>query len=50
MDINPQWIMTFACNAMVTSIAVAFVNTRVAKTQFSANVLSVNRYAATVTD
>ena len=44
MDINPQWItLIFACNAMIASIAGPFVNTRVAKTQFNANVLSVNR-------
>ena len=44
MDINPQWItLVFACNAMIASIAGAFVNTRIAKTQFNANVLSVNR-------
>lgn len=44
MDINPQWItLVFACNAMIASIAGAFVNTRVAKTQFNANMLSVNR-------
>ena len=44
MDINPQWItLIFASNAMIASIAGAFVNTRVAKTQFNANVLSVNR-------
>lgn len=44
MDINPQWItLVLACNAVITSIAVAFVNTRVARTQFSANVLSTNR-------
>jgi hypothetical protein len=44
MDINPQWItLILACNAMVASMAGAFVNTRIAKTQFNANVLSVNR-------
>ena len=44
MDINPQWItLAFACNAMIAAIAGLFVNTRVAKTQFNANVLSVNR-------
>ena len=44
MDINPQWItLIFACNAMIASIASAFVNTRIAKTEFKANVLSVNR-------
>jgi hypothetical protein len=44
MDLNPQWItLAFACNAMIASIASAFVNARVAKTQFNANVLSVNR-------
>ena len=43
MDINPQWItLIFASNAMIASIAGAFVNTRVAKSQFNANVLSVN--------
>jgi hypothetical protein len=44
MDINPQWItLAFACNAMIAAIAGLFVNTRNAKTQFNANVLSVNR-------
>ena len=44
MDINPQWItLILACNAMIASTAGAFVNTRIAKTQFNANVLSVNR-------
>ena len=44
MDINPQWItLVFACNAMIATIASALVNTKVAKTQFKANVLSVNR-------
>ena len=44
MDINPQWItLVFACNAMIASIAGAFVSTRIAKIEFKANVLSVNR-------
>lgn len=44
MDVNPQWItLAFACNAMIASIAGAFVSVRVAKTQFNANVLSGNR-------
>ncbi|WP_414474366.1 hypothetical protein [Microvirga sp. M2] len=44
MDINPQWItLVFASNAMIASIAGAFVNTRNAKIEFKANVLSVNR-------
>ncbi|MBZ6079039.1 hypothetical protein [Microvirga puerhi] len=44
MDINPQWItLIFASNAMIASIAGAFVNTRNAKIEFKANVLSVNR-------
>lgn len=44
MDINPQWItLIFACNAMVASMAGALVNTKIAKTQFNATVLSVNR-------
>jgi hypothetical protein len=44
MEINPQWItLIFACNAMIASIAAAFVNTRAATTEFRANVLSVNR-------
>ena len=42
--INPYWItLIFACNAMIASIAGVFVHTRVARTQFNANVLSVNR-------
>ncbi|WP_046869699.1 hypothetical protein [Microvirga massiliensis] len=44
MDINPQWItLVFASNAMIASIAGAFVNTRIARIEFKANVLSVNR-------
>ncbi|WP_114948086.1 hypothetical protein [Microvirga calopogonii] len=44
MDINPQWItLVFASNAMIASIAGAFVNTRNARIEFKANVLSVNR-------
>lgn len=44
MDINPQWItLVFASNAMIASIAGAFVNTRIAKIKFKASVLSVNR-------
>ena len=44
MDINPQWItLVFASNAMIASIAGAFDNTRIAKIEFKANVLSVNR-------
>ena len=44
MDLNPQWItLAFACNAMIASIASAFVTTRVAKTEFNARVLSANR-------
>lgn len=44
MDINPQWItLVSACTAMIASIAGPFVNTRIAKFQFKADVLSVNR-------
>lgn len=44
MDINPQWItLAFACNAMIAAMAGLFVNTRIAQTEFKANVLSVNR-------
>lgn len=44
MDINPQWItLVSACTAMIASIAGPFVNTRIAKIQFKADVLSVNR-------
>jgi hypothetical protein len=44
MDFNPQWItLVLASNAMIASIAGAFVNTRIAKIEFKANVLSVNR-------
>ena len=44
MDINPQWItLVFASNAMIASIAGPFVSTRIAKIEFKANVLSVNR-------
>ena len=44
MDINPQWItLVFAINAMIASIAGPFVSTWIAKIEFKANVLSVNR-------
>lgn len=44
MDINPQWItLVFATNAMIAAIAGPFVNTRIARFEFRANVLSVNR-------
>jgi hypothetical protein len=44
MDINPQWItLISATTAMIASIAGPFVNTRIAKFEFKANVLSVNR-------
>ncbi len=44
MDLNPQWItLVLACTAMIASIAGPFVNTRIARIQFKANVLSVNR-------
>ncbi|ANY83753.1 hypothetical protein BB934_36600 (plasmid) [Microvirga ossetica] len=44
MDINPQWITLIAAStAMIASIAGPFVNTRIAKFEFKANVLSVNR-------
>lgn len=44
MDINPQWItLVFASNAMIASIAAPLVSTRIAKIEFKANVLSVNR-------
>ncbi|BCH21575.1 hypothetical protein [Mesorhizobium sp. L-8-3] len=44
MSIMLQWItLVTACTAMVASVAGAFVNTRIAKLQFKANVLSVNR-------
>lgn len=44
MDLNPQWItLVVACTAMIASIAGPFVNTRIARIQFKANVLSVNR-------
>lgn len=44
MDINPQWItLISACTAMIASIAGPYVNTRIAKIQFRADVLSVNR-------
>ena len=45
MDINPQWItLVFACNAMIASIAGPLVSTRIARIEFKANVLSVNRH------
>jgi hypothetical protein len=44
MDVNPQWItLISACTAMIASIAGPYVNTRIAKIQFNADVLSVNR-------
>lgn len=44
MDINPQWVtLVSACTAMIASIAGPYVNTRIAKIQFNADVLSVNR-------
>lgn len=44
MDLNPQWItLVAASTAMIASIAGPFVNTRIARFQFKANVLSVNR-------
>ena len=44
MDINPQWItLVFAANAMIASIAGPLVSTRIARIEFKANVLSVNR-------
>lgn len=44
MDLNPQWItLVLACTAMIASIAGPFVNTRIARIQFNASVLSVNR-------
>lgn len=44
MDPLPQWItLVTACTAMIASIAGPFVNTRIARIQFKANVLSVNR-------
>ncbi|MCA1952049.1 MAG: hypothetical protein LDL25_05030 [Hyphomicrobiales bacterium] len=44
MNFNPQWItLVVACTAMIASIAGPYVNTRIAKFQFRANVLSVNR-------
>lgn len=44
MDLNPQWItLVLACTAMIASIAGPFVNTRIARIQFKASVLSVNR-------
>ena len=44
MDINPQWItLVFATNAMIAAIAGPFVSTRIARFEFRANVLSVNR-------
>jgi hypothetical protein len=44
MDINPEWItLVFASNAMIASVAGAFVNTKTARIAFKANVLSVNR-------
>jgi hypothetical protein len=45
MDINPQWItLVFAANAMIASIAGPLVSTRIARLEFKANVLSVNRH------
>jgi hypothetical protein len=44
MDVNLQWItLISATTAMIASIAGPFVNTRIAKFEFKANVLSVNR-------
>jgi hypothetical protein len=44
MDVNPQWItLVSALTAMIASIAGPLVNTRIATTEFKANVLSVNR-------
>lgn len=44
MDLNPQWITLIAAStAMIASIAGPFVNTRIARFEFRANVLSVNR-------
>jgi hypothetical protein len=44
MEINPQWItLVSALTAMIASVASLFVNTRIAQTEFKANVLSVNR-------
>jgi hypothetical protein len=44
MTIAPEWItLIFASNAMIASIAGPVVSTRIARTQFKANVLSVNR-------
>ncbi|WP_445503061.1 hypothetical protein [Microvirga sp. G4-2] len=44
MDLNPQWItLISASTAMIASIAGPFVNTRIARFEFKANVLSVNR-------
>jgi hypothetical protein len=44
MDINPQWItLVLAANAMIASIAGPLVSTRIARIEFKANVLSVNR-------
>lgn len=45
MDINPQWItLVLAANAMIASIAGPLVSTRIARIEFKANVLSVNRH------
>ena len=42
MDLNPQWITLIAAStAMIASIAGPFVNTRIARFEFRANVLSV---------
>lgn len=44
MDIRPEWItLVVACNAMIASIVGLFVHTRIARTEFNANVLSANR-------
>jgi hypothetical protein len=45
MEINPQWItLVSALTAMIASTAGLFVSTRIAQTEFKANVLSANRH------
>ena len=44
MNVRPEWItLIFACNAAIASLAGPVVSTRIARTQFKANVLSGNR-------
>lgn len=44
MHVNPEWItLVFAFNAAIAAMAGPLVSTRIARTQFKTNVLSVNR-------